>query len=93
MRFHWRELFTSKLNKTGPWDRWDFVALALAVFITVWLFTLKLKTFYDLGYSCDLFVDVQLARTWLGDEACFRTTVLETTLLFTATFCLCSLDL
>jgi hypothetical protein len=65
MRFHWRELFTSKLNKTGPWDRWDFVALALGVFTAVWVFALKLKTFYDLGYSGDLFVETQLARSWL----------------------------
>jgi hypothetical protein len=49
MRGRWREMFTSKLNKTGPWDRWDFVALALGVFTAVWVFALKLKTFYDLG--------------------------------------------
>src|SRR6266550_6836712 len=55
-----REMFTSKLNVTAPWDRWDFVALTLAVFITIWAFALKLKTFYDLGYSGDLFVHVQL---------------------------------
>jgi hypothetical protein len=61
----WREMFTSKLNVTAPWDRWDFVALTLAVFITIWVFALKLKTFYDLGYSGDLFVHVQLARSWL----------------------------
>ena len=42
-----------------PWDRWDFVALALAVFTAVWVFALKLKTFYDLGYSGDLFAVVQ----------------------------------
>jgi uncharacterized membrane protein len=65
MRGRWRELFTSKPNKTGPWDRWDFVALALGVFTAVWVFTLKLKTFYDLGYSGDLFVETQLARSWL----------------------------
>ena len=65
MRGRWRELFTSKLNKTGPWDRWDFVALSLAVFITIWVFALKLKTFYDLGYSGDLFVNTQAARSWL----------------------------
>src|SRR5882724_2439822 len=61
----WREMFTSKLNVTAPWDRWDCVALTLAVFITIWVFALKLKTFYDLGYSGDLFVHVQLARSWL----------------------------
>src|SRR4030095_9019907 len=63
--FRWREMFTSKLTVTASWDRWDFVALTLAVFITIWVFALKLKTFYDLGYSGDLFVNVQLARSWL----------------------------
>ena len=58
-------MFTSKLTETAPWDRWDFVALALAVFTAVWVFALKLKTFYDLGYSGDLFVETQLARSWL----------------------------
>jgi uncharacterized membrane protein len=65
MRGRWRELFTSKLNKTAPWDRWDFVALALGVFTAVWVFALKLKTFCDLGYSGDIFVITQLARSWL----------------------------
>ena len=58
-------MFTSKLTVTAPWDRWDLVALTLAVFVTIWVFALKLKTFYDLGYSGDLFVNVQLARSWL----------------------------
>ncbi|HEV3099218.1 MAG TPA: hypothetical protein VGY75_05850 [Candidatus Udaeobacter sp.] len=65
MRGRWRELFTSKLNKTAPWDRWDFVALALGMLTAVWVFALKLKTFYDLGYSGDIFVITQLARSWL----------------------------
>jgi hypothetical protein len=65
MQLRWREMFTSKLTVTVPWDRRDFVALALAVFITIWVFALKLKTFYDLGYSSDLFANVQLARSWL----------------------------
>src|SRR5438034_11527517 len=65
MQLRWREMFTSKLNLMAPWDRWDFVALSLAVFITIWVFALKLKTFYDLGYSGDLFVNTQLARSWL----------------------------
>ena len=58
-------MFTSKLRRGGAWDRWDFVALALGVFTAVWVFALKLKTFYDLGYSGDLFVETQLARSWL----------------------------
>src|SRR5206468_5992821 len=68
MQLRWREMFTSKLNLTAPWDRWDFVALSLAVFITIWVFALKLKTFYDLGYSGDLFVETQLARSWLEGQ-------------------------
>jgi hypothetical protein len=31
----------------------------------IWVFVLKLKTFYALGYTSDPFVDVQLARSWL----------------------------
>src|SRR5881397_1661436 len=65
MRLRWRELFTSKVDAAVRWDRWDFVALALAMFIAVWVFALKLKTFYDLGYSSDLFASVQAARSWL----------------------------
>jgi hypothetical protein len=65
MSRRWREIFTSNVTLAAPWDRWDSVALALAVFTTLWVFTLKLKTFYNLGYSGDLFVSVQAARSWL----------------------------
>ena len=65
MRFHWREMFTSKVGAAARWDRWDFIALAIAVFTATWVFALKLKTFYDLGYSGDLFMNTQLARSWL----------------------------
>src|SRR5438034_3411321 len=65
MRLRWRELFTSKVDAEAQWDRWDFVALGLAVLAVIWVFVLKLKTFYALGYTSDLFVDVQLARSWL----------------------------
>jgi len=41
------------------------VALVVSVFAFIWVFALKLKTFYDLGYTSDLFVSVQLARSWL----------------------------
>jgi Predicted membrane protein (DUF2079) len=61
----WRELFTSNVTVAVPRDRWDFVALTLAMFTTVWVFALKLKTFYNLGYSGDLFMQVQAARSWL----------------------------
>ncbi len=65
MRCRWTEMFTSKVDAAVRWDRWDLVALALAMLIAVWVFALKLKTFYDLGYSSDLFVSVQAARSWL----------------------------
>jgi hypothetical protein len=65
MRPGWRELFTSKVDAEVHWDRWDLVALGLAVLAVIWVFVLKLKTFYDLGYTSDLFVHVQLARSWL----------------------------
>src|SRR5438876_12440824 len=71
MRLRWRELFTSKVDAAVRWDRWDFVALALAMFIAIWVFALKLKTFYDLGYTSDLFVSVQLARSWLEGRRLF----------------------
>lgn len=65
MRPGWRQLFTSKVDAAMRWDRWDVVALGLAVFVIIWVFLLKLKTFYALGYTSDLFVHVQLARSWL----------------------------
>src|SRR5204862_5399046 len=61
----WREVFASKVGAAARWDCWDFIALAIAVFTAVWVFALKLKTFYDLGYSGDLIVETQLARGWL----------------------------
>src|SRR5205823_1835773 len=65
MRLRWRELFTSKVDAEAQWDQWDFVALGLAVLAVIWVFVLKLKTFHALGYTSDLFVNVQLARSWL----------------------------
>ena len=61
----WKTLFTSKVDSNVQWDRWDFIAMAVALLILIWVFALKLKTFYNLGYSSDLFVSVQLARGWL----------------------------
>jgi len=69
MRLRWRDLFTSKLNTEVRWGRWDHVALGVAVLTVMWVFALKLKTFYDLGYTSDLFVSVQLARSWLEGRA------------------------
>jgi len=72
MQFRWRELFTSKIAPKRHWDRWDCVALALAILITAWVFALKLKTFYDLGYSDDLFLSLQAARSWLEGKGLLR---------------------
>ncbi len=76
MQFHWRTLFTCRVNARVCWDRWDSLALALAVLVALWVFALKLQTFYNLGYSGDLFVSAQAARSWLEgkrllEENCF----------------------
>jgi hypothetical protein len=76
MQLRWRELFTCRVNARLSWDRWDCTALALAVLVALWVFALKLQTFYNLGYSGDLFVSVQAARSWLEgkrllEENCF----------------------
>jgi len=65
MRSRWRELFTSRVETAAPWDRLDFVTVALAGLTIIWVFLLKLKTFYGLGYSGDLFESVQVARSWI----------------------------
>jgi len=65
MQLRWKELFTSKIDTETDWNRWDAIALVIAVITVVWVFALKLKTFYDLGYSGDLFTSVQAARSWL----------------------------
>jgi uncharacterized membrane protein len=72
MRLRWRELFTSNIGAKARWDRWDFVTLALSFFIAVWVFALKLKTFYHLGYSEDLFVSLEAARSWLEGKGLLR---------------------
>jgi hypothetical protein len=71
VRIRWRELFTSKINTELRWDRWDFLALVIGSFAVICVFALKLKTFYDLGYTSDLFVSVQLARSWLEGHGFF----------------------
>ena len=72
MRVRWRELFSSKIAEARRWDRWDRVALALAVSVVLCVFALKLKTFYDLGYSEDLFASLQAARSWLEGKGLLR---------------------
>jgi uncharacterized membrane protein len=72
MRLRWRELFTSKLDTKLPSNRWDSVALVIGVLTVAWVFALKLKTFYDLGYSGDLFASVQAARSWLEGKGLLK---------------------
>jgi uncharacterized membrane protein len=72
MRVRWRELFSSKIAEARRWDRWDWFALALAVSVVLCVFALKLKTFYDLGYSEDLFASLQAARSWLEGKGLLR---------------------
>ena len=68
MRVRWPELFRSKVEAQVRWDRWEFIALGFSLLIAGWVFALKLKTFYDLGYTSDLFLSVQLARSWLEGQ-------------------------
>jgi hypothetical protein len=80
MRGSLQGLFKSRLDVEAGWNRWDCVAVVVAVFTIVAVFAVKLKTFYDLGYSSDLFVSVQLARSWLEghgllNDNCFGKTL------------------
>ena len=86
MRLRWKEISTSNIEPAASWDRRDFVALALTLFIIAWVFALKLKTFYDLGYSGDLF---RLRGVGSREKGSSKTTVLETYLRFTPISCLC----
>ena len=72
MQLRWKELFTSKVDTELRWNRWDAVALVIAVITVIWVFAFKLKTFYDLGYSGDLFTSVQAARSWLEGEGLLK---------------------
>jgi len=70
----------SKVEAAVRWDRWDFLALVVGVFNVIWVFAIKLRTFYNLGYSSDLFMSVQLARSWLEgrgflNDNCFGKTL------------------
>ena len=80
VRVRWKELFKSRLDIGLRWDRWDWVAVVIAIFTIVWVFAIKLRTFYNLGYSSDLFISVQLARSWLEghgllNDNCFGKTL------------------
>jgi hypothetical protein len=47
------------------WDYWDRLAAIVASVIAAWVFACKLKAFFDLSYTSDLFGQTQLARSWL----------------------------
>ena len=61
--------------RPARFDRWDRRALAVAAAITVWVFAAKLKAFLDLCFTSDLFIQTQLARSWLEgrflDDNCY----------------------
>ena len=56
---------TGPVGAAAPWDRWDRRALLVAGAITAWVFVAKLKAFLDLCFTSDLFIQTQLARSWL----------------------------
>ena len=72
MQLRWKELFTSRVDTDTRWNRWDAMALVIAVITVISVFALKLKTFYDLGYSGDLFTSVQAARSWLEGKGLLK---------------------
>jgi predicted membrane protein DUF2079 len=53
------------VGQAQPWDRWDRRALLAAAAIAAWVFLVKLKAFLDLAFTSDLFIQTQLARSWL----------------------------
>jgi hypothetical protein len=61
--------------RARQWDRWDRAALAVAGAVAVWVFVVKLRAFLNLSFTSDLFVSVQLARSWLEgrflEDNCF----------------------
>jgi len=93
MRLGWEKLFTSNVDTGVRWDRWDFVALVLGLLTFIWVFALKLKTFYDLGYTSDLFVSVQLARSWLEGRGLLRANIFGNVLAIHTYFLLVPLGL
>src|SRR5262245_8206174 len=53
------------IGPTQRWDDWDRGALAAAAAIAVLVSAFKLKAFLDLCFTSDLFIQTQLARSWL----------------------------
>src|SRR5437762_2137132 len=56
---------SAPVGEAPPWDRWDRRALLAAAAVGVWVFIAKLKAFLDLSFTSDLFIQTQLARSWL----------------------------
>lgn len=62
MRAPWT---AAPIGEAQPWDRWDRRALLVAAAIGVWVFVAKLEAFLNLSFTSDLFIQTQLARSWL----------------------------
>src|SRR4051812_30607475 len=64
-----RELLTTVRERSArpspPWDRWDGLALAGSLVLAVALALFKLEAYYDLAYTDDLFMFLQLSTSWL----------------------------
>lgn len=62
----WLSLFAGQApRRPGPLDRWDGLALALAVLVGGWFFAFKMRAFWALGTTSDLYHSVQIASSWL----------------------------
>jgi len=53
------------VGKAQGWDRWDHRALVVAGAIAAVVFAFKMKAFLDLCFTSDLYIQTQLARSWL----------------------------
>jgi hypothetical protein len=53
------------VGRAAPWDRWDKRALIAAAAIAALVFAMRMKAFLDLCFTSDLYIQTQLARSWL----------------------------
>jgi hypothetical protein len=82
-----RRLLTSPVGEAQPWDRWDHATLAAGAIVGSTLYAILYWQFVTLSFTGDLFVNVQLARSWLEgrflEDNCFGNHLVFHTYFFT----------
>src|SRR5207253_3573345 len=89
MRLCCGALFKSKVNAEVHWDRWDVVALGLALFAVIGSSCLNLRHSTLLAIRLTSSCMFSLLEVGLKVAACSRTTAVAITLRCTPTFCFC----